>query len=483
MARSSYFGFRDNNYLNTDDDIFTLKAEHDVSEHVSFRSISRAANYPRGAQITEPQICTNGALSATTGALLAPTNIFNSAQLCPYTQASDPSTILVNRNQITVVSTENDLWQQDEAVLHFKVGGIAQSLVAGIEGGREMSNPTRITYTGVPVATLLNPNENLAFTGTGAVSSVTHALSDSGGLYFIDTVKLGRYFDLSGGVRYDYFYTQYRSSTVNSGKLLDRTDHKPTYRAALVYKPTEHGSIYFDYGTSFNPSAESLALSVSSSVLPPEENETYEIGAKYDLLRQRLSLAGAIFRTEKDNARETSPANSLITVLAGNQVVKGMQVSATGRIARDFDLIAGYAYLDGKVVYSQFFPMAVGAPLANVPKQTFNAWVTHALGLRFTGGLGGNYVASRSASSTIPYVATAWTGTTPANAVVTATALKQVPGYWVFNGVVSRSITERIQLQANLNNILNRSYIDEPHPSHLVPGPGRSALFGLNYRF
>lgn len=483
VKRSSYFGFRDGNFLKTNDDIITLKLDKDINDHVSLRSISRFANYPRNAQITEPQVCSNGAISATTGLLTAPTNIFNSAQLCLYTQASDPATILVNRNQIAVQSVENDLWQQDEAVLHFKVAGIAQSVVAGIEGGREMSNPTRFTYTGVPSATLLNPNENLPFSGTGALSSVTHALSDSGGIYFIDTVKLGRYFDLSGGVRYDYFYTQYRSSSVNSNALLTRVDRQPTYRAAFVFKPSSHGSVYFDYGTSFNPSAESLSLSVTTSVLPPEENETYEIGTKWDLLRERLTLAGAIFRTEKDNARETSPANSLVTVLAGNQVVKGMQVSATGRISRDFDLIAGYAYLDGKVTASKFFPASIGAPLANVPKQTFNAWITHPLGFRFAGGLGGNYVAARTASSTIPYVATAWTGTTPANAVVTATALKQVPGYWAFNALVKRSISERVELQVNIDNLLNRFYIDEPHPSHLVPGAGRSALFGLNYKF
>jgi catecholate siderophore receptor len=482
VNRSSYFGFRDGNFLKTNDDIVTLRLDKDINEQVSLRSISRFANYPRNAQITEPQVCSNGAVSAT-GQVLAPTNIFNTALLCPYTQATDPATIVVNRNQIAVQSVENDLWQQDEVELHFKLAGIAQTVVAGIEGGREMSNPTKFTFTGVPTATLLNPNENLPFSGTGVVSSVTHALSDSGGIYFIDTVKLGRYFDLSGGVRYDYFYTQYRNTTVNNNGLLTRVDKQPTYRAAFVYKPTEHGSVYFDYGTSFNPSAESLSLSVSTSVLPPEENETYEVGTKWDLLRERLTLAGAVFRTEKDNARETSPTNSLVTVEAGNQLVKGMQVSATGRIARDFDVIGGYAYLDSKVIASNYYPGSIGAPLANVPRQTFNAWVTHPLGFRFTGGLGGNYVASRTASSTIPYVATAWTGTTPANAVVTATALKQVPGYWAFNALVKRSITERVELQVNVDNLLNRFYIDEPHPSHLVPGAGRSALFGLNYKF
>ena len=484
-ARNAYYGFQHGNFLNTHDDIVTLKLAHDASEHVSLRSLTRFANYPRNAQITEPQVCSNGAISAATGRLLAPTSSLNPAQLCQYNGATDPANILVNRNQIAVRSSEADLWQQDEAILHLKVHGIAQSMVVGAEGGREMSNPTRDTFTGVPVATLVNPNENLPFTGTKALSTITHVASDSGGVYFIDTVKLGRYIDLTGGVRYDYFYTQQRQYTVGTPAdvSLHRIDRKPTYRAAFVVKPNDHGSIYFDYGTSFNPSAESLSLSVSSSVLPPEENETYEVGSKWDLLHERLTLAGSLFRTVKDNARESSPANSLITVLAGNQEVKGAQFAVTGRLANNFDVIAGYAYLDSRVLYSLFYPNAVGAPLANVPRQTFNAWLTHNLGLRILGGLGGNYVASRSASSTIPYVATAWTGTTPANAVVTASALKQVPGYWAFNGVLRRPLGERFEAQVNVDNILNRSFIDEPHPSHLVPGAGRSALFGINYKF
>ena len=488
--RSAYFGFRHSNFLNTHDDILTAKLEADLNEHVSLRSVTRFANYPRNTQITEPQVCSNGTIStapATYGRLLAPTDIFNASQLCPYNNgvASDPATILVNRNQITATSVESDLWQQDEAILHFKLFGIAQSMVAGAEGGREMSNPTRYLFTGVPPATLRHPDEDLPFTGTKALNTVTHVAADSAGLFFVDTVHLGRYIDLTGGVRWDYFYTQQRQYTASTkaAPFTSRIDRKPSYRAAFVVKPTQHGSVYFDYGTSFNPSAESLSLSASTAVLPPEENETFEIGSKWDLLHEHLSLAGAVFRTVKNNARETSPANALVTVLAGNQEVKGMQVSATGRMPHNFNLLAGYAFLHSEVLGSQFFPNAVGAPLANVPRQTFTAWLSRGLAWRFTGGFGGNYVAARSASSTVPYVATAWTGTSPANAVVTASALKRVPGYWAFNAEIHRPISERIELQANVYNLLDRFYIDEPHPSHLVPGPSRTALFGVNYKF
>ena len=61
-----------------------------------------------------------------------------------------------------------------------------------------------------------------------------------------------------------------------------------SWRGALIYKPLPNGSIYFDAGTSFNPSAEALSLSLATAPLPPVENMTSEIGTKWELLRRRL---------------------------------------------------------------------------------------------------------------------------------------------------------------------------------------------------
>jgi catecholate siderophore receptor len=148
------------------------------------------------------------------------------------------------------------------------------------------------------------------------------------------------------------------------------------------------------------------------------------------------------------------------------------------------DVVAGYAYLDSAVISSQFFPAAVGYPLANVPKQTLNVFVTHRLPSRFTAGFGGNYVGNRTASSTVPYVPTGFVpNPNGPGYVVTSVAVKQVPGYWLFSAMLKRPISERFELQVNVNNLLNRYYIDLPHPSHLIPGAEASALFGINFRF
>ncbi|MGB6194045.1 MAG: TonB-dependent receptor [Terracidiphilus sp.] len=502
-SRHSYFGFPDENYLKTNDDILTLKVEHNLKPNLNLHMIARAANYPREAQITEPQICSNASLSVPVGGVVSslPTLAYNSALPCPYTPSTPADQITqVNRNQIQVKSVEGMLWDQLELGARFKTLGVPHDLVAGAEGGQEISNPIRYSYTinkinTVPDTTLLDPNEKQPFSGTGYITSIVHTKSKSVGLYVIDTVKLGRLFELTGGVRWDRFdtgYNLYQPTPPAGGTVtapvspISRLDEQPSYRAAIVYKPSSHGSLYFDYGTSWNPDAESLSLSVGlvNGNVAPEENQSYEAGAKWSFLRDRLLAEGAWFRTEKDNAHETSPTNSNEIVAAGNQLVKGVQFSAVGRLPEGMDLVVGYAYMDSAVISSQFFPTAVGYPLANVPRQTFNLFVTHRLPWRLNGGLGSNYVGSRTASSTVPYMPTGFApNPNGPGYVVTSVAMKQVPGYWAFNAMLKRPISEKLEFQANVNNILNRYYIDLPHPSHLIPGAGASALFGINFRF
>lgn len=519
VNRHSYFGFPDANFLRTSDDILTLKANHSFSQNVDVHTIARWANYPRDVQITEPQLCSNAGVSTPVGGYVSalPTSAYNSGKTCTYTLATPASQELVNRNQLQIKSVEGDLWDQTEVTARFKFAGVRSNFVGGVEGGQEISNPIRTSYTenkinSVTPTNLAHPNPQDVFSGIGYTSSITHLKSESVGVYFVDTLKLGRFIEASGGVRWDLFDTVFNlyapplPGNATGGTLtaaiapIEQKVTQPTYRAAFVFKPNTHGSVYFDYGTSFNPSAESLSLSVSTKLLLPEENESYEVGAKYSLLRERLKVEGAWFRTEKDNARETDPTNSNNVVSAGNQLVKGVQASAVGQLGGGTDLVFGYAYLSSHVIYSQVFPTSVGFQLANVPKQTFNFFLTHNLPFKLSAGFGGNYVASRTASSTVPYVPTSFgpaqtfaagsapcaTSATPTVTTcyqVLSTAMKQVPGYWVFNAMVKRPISDHLELQANVYNLANRFYIDQPHPSHLIPGAGLSALIGASFRF
>jgi catecholate siderophore receptor len=322
----------------------------------------------------------------------------------------------------------------------------------------------------VPNTSLLNPDETQPFSGTAKITSNVNTLGVTFAGYVLDDMKLGRRWELTGGFRFDRFGAQYQQIVAPASEF-SRVDELPSWRAGLVYKPTDHGSIYVSSGTSFNPSAETLSLSAANANLPPEKNLTYEAGTKWEFLSSKLLLSSAVFRTEKSNAREPDPNNPTLNVLAGNQRVSGVQFQLTGRITDRWQLLTGYAHLDGKVVSSQFYPLAIGAQLANVPANTFTFWNSYKLPWHHIDlGAGGQFVDSRTASSTVPY--------DPVTGLV-----KQVPSYWVFNAMARYPISDRLDLQGNIYNIANRYYYDQLHPAHIVPGAGRSALIGINFRF
>ena len=446
VNRNNYYGLKDANFLRTYDDIGTVKVEHDISSKVTLRNQIRYANYGRAALITEAQVPAPPAV----------------------TPLTPLAAIQITRHEIGVNSTETFFDEQLDLTAHFKTGGIRHTLIGGIEAGHESSDPTRPNFT-APTTGLLNPNPFQALIGSVTTASQVNDSAVSVGAYVIDTVDLGKHWEVTGGGRFDRFDDSY-SQTVAPSSNFRRADQKPTWRAAVVYKPVSFGSIYFDAGTSFNPSAETLSLSAGTANLPPETNKTYEFGTKWAMKQNRLTLNTSWFRTTKENAREADPTNSLLYVLAGTQRVDGAEVDARGRITSRWDILASYAYLDSRVVNSKFYPGAVGFPLANVPKNTFAYWSAFHLPEHLELGAGANYESSRTASSTVPLDPT--TG-----------LVKEVPGYWVFNAMVGHPISEHIDLQLNVYNLADRFYYDQIHPAHIVPGAGRSALIDLKFKF
>ncbi|MBV8897694.1 MAG: TonB-dependent siderophore receptor [Acidobacteriaceae bacterium] len=443
VPRTNYYGLQSGNFLRAYDDIGTVKLEHDIGSKVTVRDQVRYANYVRDVLITEPQL--NG-----------------------YSLSTPLSAMQVTRHEIGVNSTETFLDEQLDVIAHFETGSIRHTLVAGVEGGRETSDPTRPNYM-APATSLLNPDAGASLNGAVTIASQVNDRALSAGLYALDTVDVGKHWQLTGGVRFDRFDDSYKQFVAPASHF-ERVDQMPTWRAAAVYKPLSIGSLYFDAGTSFNPSAESLSLSAGTANLPPEKNKTYEFGTKWDLNKDRLHANASWFRTTKENAREASPTNSLLYVLAGNQRVSGFETDLRGHLASRWEVLGSYAYLDSRVVSSRFYPGAVGYPLANVPRNTFALWNDFELPRHFRFGVGSNYESSRNASSTVPL--------DPVTGLI-----KQVTGYWVFNAMLGHSLGEHIDIQANLYNLANRYYYDELHPAHIVLGPGRSALIDLKFKF
>ncbi|HXS05863.1 MAG TPA: TonB-dependent siderophore receptor [Rhizomicrobium sp.] len=454
VPRQNFYGFK-SDYLKTDTDIATLTAEHDFSEDVAIKNQLRYAAYSQNFRFTEPLI-------AATVPVTTPLSAIN-----------------VTRNVNSGINTQTMLWDQMDATVHFDTGSIKHVLAAGIEGGRETSKPEFDNSTGVPSVPLLAPNPNVPFTATSTFPRFkTNTGADSFAVYALDTIKLDPQWEVSGGVRWDYFglvYTDQNFSTTTPG-LITRTDRIPqidrmfSYRGALTYKPDTNGSVYFAYGTSFNPSGEELSFvnssrsfALSNADLSPERNKNFELGTKWDLFTGRLSLTAALFRSEKDNARVPDPTNSALNVLAGNFQVDGLELGASGHITDDWQIQAGYAYLDSSVIKSAPGAAPVGSPLMNTPKHSVTAWTSYVLGSGFEIGGGGRYVSSQFTQNVPP--------------------VKTVPGFFAADVMAKYAFSERLSVQLNVNNIFDKYYYDQLHFFHVVPAEGRTALLTLNLNY
>ncbi len=449
VSQQNFYGFR-SDYMRTRTDVASFKIDHDLSDSLTFENQLRYASYGRNFRFSEPLIATSVALTT------------------PLTSVN------VTRNDNAGQSVDTMLWDQFSGTVRFQTGAVHNTTVIGIEGGHEKAAPTFYNFSGVPTTPLVDPNENQAFTGVEYPRFATHLDADSVAPFVMNTATFSDWQAIFG-VRWDRFdlnYNDINYSATVPGKVVT-TDHIPhtdedfSYRAALSYKFNPYGNAYFSFGTSFDPSAEDLSLisssrsfSLNNANLDPEKNKTFELGTKWDLLQQKLTVSGSVFRLEKDNARVPDPTNPVLNILAGSQQVDGAEVRAEGNLTANWQLLGGYTYLDSKVTESAKGAAPVGSPLMNTPKHAFTTWTTYRLGERLEFGGGGRFVSSQYTQNVPP--------------------IKTVPGFWDFDAMAKYAITPRIAAQINVNNLFNRYYYDQLHFFHVVPGEGRTLLVSLS---
>ena len=162
---------------------------------------------------------------------------------------------------------------QTTANVRLQTGKLHHAIAAGVEFSRETSENFARTGPTAPTADLFNPNPNDPYPGpitrTGASTKGT---ADSASAYAFDTVSIGQW-EFSGGLRFDRFQAETEAVAVDGVVTpFERTDNAVSWRGGAVYKPRPNGSVYVGYGTSFNPSAEGLALSAATVDARAREN-------------------------------------------------------------------------------------------------------------------------------------------------------------------------------------------------------------------
>jgi catecholate siderophore receptor len=437
VPRGNNYGLANQDFEHDDVYILTLRLDHAFSDAIKMRNALRVAYYHREAAVSPPAN--------------------------PVVPDGTPlSLITVTRGHTERDEHDSNFTEQTDFTFRFDTWGLKHTLVAGLEFSYEISDVTRWGFTNIPTTNLIFPDP-LRPTDMGRTTNFrgrTEAFNF--GAYFVDEIAITQWLKIMGGLRFDHFDTSFENKFLRQEFSQVNNEFSP--RAALVVQPTPQQTYYFSYGTSFNPSAEGLALAINTTSAEPEKNESYEIGAKWDLFGSRLAVATAVFQIDKTNARTTDPLLGVM-VNEGKQRVRGFEVSGAGTILPRWNIFAGYTFLDTEVVDSLDVVTGIpvkGKEIPNVARHTATLWTTCDITDQWQVGGGAFYSSSRFANNI--------------NTI-------EVPWYARGDITVAYRPIKTFELRANVINVSDERYIDAVHPSHAIPGTARTYLLTGTWSF
>lgn len=456
--RDNFYGRKNVDYRKNQFDTVTADIEHDINDRLTARNVTRWSRSYQEYLYTRPSFdnCT-----------ASKTNV--PAASC-YTEDGGLQFTRANRAR----------WRESKALINqtelrgsFDTASLRHTFIAGVEFSKEdVYSRDTLPGMGGPNGTDLdsfwNPNPNRDYGGRNLAFGGKYKNGDiqTKSVYMFDTIDLTPQWQVNLGLRWDDF--QVKDAT--TGK--SRDDKMWNYQAGVVYKPAHNGAVYLSYGTSSNPAGENFGQAGGADGpaggaqlhdLKPEKSQSWELGTKWDVFDEKLSLTAAIFQTEKTDARSTDPLTGNISSTGSNRV-RGVEIGATGAITPKWNVWAGYSYLDPKVkTYRNGANVYDGKQIKFIAKHNATLWTTYKVHPQWTVGGGVTYVGKRFVDD--------------ANDLY-------LPSHTVFDAMVRYDISKQLSLQLNANNLSNERVYDASHVGIFANvGPGRSFMLTGTYRY
>jgi catecholate siderophore receptor len=465
---NNFYGLKDRDFRKTRADISTFSIEHDLNENMTLKNTLRHGNTGQDYILTQPDDSKRNVSQFGT----------------------------VWRRANARVSTTETTTNQTDLFGSFQALGFKHSYSTGLEfTGEETrvsgynfgtSNNAQVCNPGTaPSCTSLsNPNPNDPWNSSITRNyNGTNTKATSRAAYVFDTIELDPQWLLNVGLRYDTFDTVANTNAVPSATVKARSKIKSdsqffNWQAGLVWKPAENGSIYASYATSASPAGglvgegadgNPLSAGAATSDLQPEETVNYELGTKWDLFHDRLSLTAAVFRTEKKNTRIL--VDALTYENGGESRVDGLELSASGKLTDHWQVFAGYSYLKSELVDPGLngrngvigSGSSKGNQMPNTPKNSFSLWTTYDVTPKLTIGGGAFYVDEvyGDAGNTV-----------------------YVPSYTRYDAMASYKLTKNVDLQLNVQNLTDKTYYDKAFAAHFAnQAAGRTAMLTTSFHF
>lgn len=427
--------------------IFDARLVHRFNDRLSVRNQIRWGSYTTDARET-------GASSVVTaGGVTLDRSLGNPTDL-PLDQ------LYVQLGSHDRVIHDRALTGQTEVEAHLATGPIGHTLTTGLELGHDRYENNATTRSGLPLLSLVDPVQTAQPTGvTSAPRNVALGHASTAAAYVNDALQLGPRWQLVVGLRRDRFAADLGNTSLSPAHAR-QTVYFTSVRGGLIWQPDARQSYYTSYGTSFDPSLETLTVANGTQDLAPEKNRSIELGGKWTLRGDVLALTAALYEVQKTNARtQISPG---VYELDGNVRVRGMTLGVVGNLTPDWQLFAGYTRLDARIVKA--LDGTQGNVPANTPRDAATLWSSWHLGSHWRTGLGAGWQSLRYAAN---------------NNQVSA------PGYIRLDAMLGYA-AGHYDIQLNIFNLANRNYFVSLIPSdggRAVPGIGRTLQMTFSYRY
>jgi catecholate siderophore receptor len=455
VNRDNFYGVLSRDFGETFADVYTADANWVISDTVEFDTTLRYGQSKNAYTASAPER--------------------------PDAEARTVSANAKRRDAIT------DYWtNQSRFTFRFDTGTIGHTLVTGIELSREETLNRQRTFTECaelpctgatsnPLLNLDNPDNSIPWGNDTEVTGRPTIKTETAALYALDTLTFSPQWEAFIGVRADTYSADVTGLTNRDGSPADDRNADSDFlnwHAGLVYKPVENASIYASYSSASNPPCEQLdafALDYGGcdalvAAMDPVENNSFELGAKYNL-GGHLDLTASVFQITRDGV-PISNGRGATTAGSQDQEVTGVEFGIAGNITENWSLFGGLTLFETEVTDSTIASQ-IGEMFPNVSEESFTLTSRYQITDRLH--LGG----------TAGYNSEKFGGTVAASSTF-------VPDYWRFDFFGGYQLTDNMEVTFNVLNATDELYYDALYRSGTpfsYVAPGRSALVTLDIDF
>ena len=420
--RDLFLGEPDFNYLDTDRDTLTLKAEHDFGGGLEFGSTLR---YTEG------------------------TGGFGYVYLDAVTSEADTT---VSRFYFANDSEFENFAADAHLLYRANLGPVWSRTLGGVE---YRDNYRENTLWWAP-ASDIDWTDPVYSGGLDLGSTTPYEDTDTStkvaSLYLQQEFTYGK-FILQGGLRRDWID---QKITNNLADLTTETDDtEDTYRLGLTYMVSPNVSVYGSYAESVVPASEQGN--------EPERGEQYEIGVKYRPDNFRGLFTASIYDLTKFNQTITDP-DTLLEVTRGESRVRGLDLEAKAEITDQLSLTAAYSYMESELVASSN-GADDGNELAHTPEHSGSVWVDYLVP-------GQGRIGDLNLGLGARYTGAYWRA--DSNASKTDSA-------WIWDAAIGYEIVEGTEMRMNVSNLLDEKHIAQGGFSTDYYNAGREVSLSLRH--